>query len=235
MNNLSFWNRLSDTQKGLVSVVLTHLVAVLLFFTVVPLAYQNSIADQENMVIAAKDSCAAKIDNGAKAIIQLAQVDVNTKSFLVKLFEAAAKDSTSELGKQVDDAYVQFVGGNTQPMFLLMSALSGTDITATAQTVQREISAQRSIMADCSVNLIGTQNELKKTLGFDAAGNVAKFPQKYFNLNLSIVPDSALLDNDRDGRVTVLDYRPPVDANVLNSFNTGEGIPSTNPYDNTSP
>lgn len=218
---MKIWNELSGTQRGFTVVVLSIVAVLALLMLTLPTAYQNSVVDHENLVLEAVKSCGVTIDNGVKAVVELAQVDTNTKEFIKGVFEEASRNPNSQLAKDVDGAYVQFVQGNTTPMMLLMGGLTGTDITMTSQNVQREISAQRSAMAACSIRLVNTQKQLRGKLGYDASNMVTKFPQKHMNLQLANVADSNLRDNDFDGHITVLDYLPPVDPAVMESFGTG--------------
>lgn len=203
------------------------LVFVLVIFFLTKVSYNNSAADAEIVVIQAKDNCALTYDNGIKSVIEMAQVDRNTKDFLIQ----AVTGRNTEQNQEVRQAYGEFVNGNPGQLMLLLGGIAGTDFTATATNVQREISAQRSAMLTCSNMLNSTQAELKKIVGMDASGRVVKWPQTWLGLDYpSLVSDGTLFDNDSDGRTTVLDYRPPVDVNIRESFGTGEGLPPTDLY-----
>lgn len=189
-------------------------------------SYHNSAADAEVLVIQAKDNCASTYDNGLTSIIQMAQVDANTKQFLINAVRGG--DATQK--KQVQQAYGEFVNGNPSQLMLLLGSIGNTNFTATAENVQREISAQRNSMLTCSKQLNSTQAELKNILGMDASGRVVKWPQTWLGMSASSVADSSLQDNDFDGRLTALDYRPPVNVNIRDAFGTGEGLPDINLY-----
>lgn len=206
---------------GLLSVV----ILLAFVFTVVPISYQNSVADAETFVQTKVLGCALTMDNGIKSILETAQVDQNTKNFLIEYIDAASPEQKVE----VDEAYAQFVSGNAQPFMMLMGTLSGTNLTATSENLQREIVAQRANMLRCALELNQSQKSLKEFLGYNAAGELVKFPQRYMNLKLSEIADPTLRDNDFDGRLTVLDYRPPVSVEVLSSF--GSGVDNTGTLD----
>lgn len=199
---------------------------LLLSFVMTNVSYHNSAADAEVLVVQAKDNCASTYDNGIKAVIEMAQVDANTKQFLIN----AVRSGTPEQKQQVQQAYGEFVNGNPAQLLLLLGAIGNTNLTVTAENTQREISAQRNAMLVCSKQLNSTQAELKNVLGMDASGRVVKWPQTWLGLSASFVSDSTLQDNDLDGKTTVLDYRPPVSVDIRNSFGTGEGIPPVQLY-----
>lgn len=189
-------------------------------------SYHNSAADAEVLVIQAKDNCASTYDNGITSIIQMAQVDANTKQFLIN----AVRNGSGEQQQQVKQAYGEFVNGNPAQLMLLLGSIGNTNFTATAENVQREISAQRNAMLTCSKQLNSTQAELKNILGMDASGRVVKWPQTWIGMSASSIADGSLQDNDFDGRLTALDYRPPVSVNIRDSFGTGEGLPPVELY-----
>jgi len=214
--------------------IVVGLVIGLLFsvYALTSISYNNAAADLEVFVDQAKTNCAVTYDNGIKAIIEMAQVDSNTKEYLVNLIESASPEQQAN----INEAYGQFIGGNTQPFMLLMGGMAQTNFTATAENVQREISSQRSAMLVCATTLVRTQTQLKSTLGMDASGRVVKFPQTLLNLDYpSPVSDPYLKDNDGDGRLTVLDYRPPVDISVTQSFGTGDGLAPITIYPTPAP
>lgn len=202
-------------------ILLCTLGIAFLLATVVPVFYQNSVASAETFVQQAKDDCATTVSNGEVSIVELVQVDQNTKDFIINAFKAA-NESNTKLAGQAQAAYGQFVNGNTQPFLLLMSTMSGTNITATAENVQREIVAQRAAMVVCAKALNNSQKLLKDKLGYNSANQTVQFPQNHMHLVLGEVADGSLRDNDHDGVLTVLDYRPPVDVKTMNSFGTGE-------------
>jgi hypothetical protein len=198
---------------------------VILVSIIVPISFNNRAADAEVLVVQAKDRCVVTYDNGIKSVIEMAQVDEHTKEYLKGLVD------NDQLPAGTQQAYSQFVNGNPAQLMLLLGGVSGTDFTATATNVQREIASQRSNMLTCANMLISTQAELKGILGMDASGRVVKWPQTWLGLDYpSIQSDPTLRDNDGDLRLTVLDYRPPVDVNISESFGTGEGLPPTNIY-----
>lgn len=204
-------------------------VAVFLFVIVAitRVSYNNSAADTEVLVIQAKNDCASVYDNGIKSVIEMASVDQNTKTFLKEMVD----NGTLSQDPKMQQAYGEFVNGSPAQLMFLLGSIGNTNFTATAENVQREISAQRSSMLTCSTRLNSTQAELKKIVGMDASGRVVKWPQSWMGLRYpSLVSDESLRDNDNDGRLTVLDYRPPVDIDIRESFGTGEGIPPVTLY-----
>lgn len=190
-------------------------------------SFNNSAADAEILVIQAKDDCASVYDNGIKSVIEMAQVNQNTKTFLKEMVDKGTLSQNPE----VQQAYGEFVNGNPAQLMFLLGGISGTNFTATAENVQREISAQRSSMLSCSTRLNASQVELKNVVGMNASGRIVKWPQSWLGLQYpSPVSDGNLRDNDSDGRLTVLDYRPPVNIDIRESFGTGEGIPPITLY-----
>lgn len=222
-----FQSQFFQNNKFFILAIASVIFIVGLLNLIVPVSFNNAAADAEVLVDQARKDCASTYDNGIKSVIEMSQVDQHTKKYLIDLIEAA----TPEQKVQINDAYAQFVNGNSQPFMLLMGGMSGTNFTATAENVQREISAQRSSMLVCSKMLNATQKELKKVLGMDASGRVMKWPQTLLNLDYpSVLADPTLRDNDGDGQLTVLDYRPPVDVKINDSFGTGEGLPPVDIY-----
>ena len=223
--------------KNVVIAVLVAIFAVALIGFITRTSINNSAADAETMVINSEQDCASTYDNGIKAVIEQANVDISTKNYLKSLFTPGS-GATVPAGQsqQVQQAYSQFVNGNPAQLFLMLGAIGKTDFTVTATNVQREITSQRAAMLDCSRALNRTQRNLRNIVGMNAAGQVVKFPQNMFHLDYpSEVSDPVLQDNDKDGRLTVLDYRPPVDVSITNSFGTGAGIPPVNPYGTAQP
>lgn len=211
---------MNTNTKWIISLIAVGFLLVIVAMTRV--SYNNSAADAEVLVIQAKDDCASVYDNGIKSVIEMASVDQNTKTFLKGMVD----NGTLSQDPKVQQAYSEFVNGSPAQLMFLLGGISGTNFTATAENVQREISAQRSSMLTCSTRLNSTQAELKKVVGMDASGRVVKWPQSWMGLNYpSPVSDGSLRDNDSDGRLTVLDYRPPVNIDIRESFGTGEGIP----------
>lgn len=205
---------------------------VIALFVIVPISYRNSAAKGEVLVQNAVQDCASTYDNGIKSVIEMAQVDANTKQYLTGLVTSG----TLQQNKDTQPAYSQFVNGNAQPLLVLLGAMASTNLTATAENVQREITSQRAQMLTCSKMLNSTQRELRNTLGMDASGRVIAFPQSMLHLDLpSEVNDPTLVDNDNDGKLTVLDYRPPVNVDIRSSFGTGNGIPPVNLYGTQTP
>ena len=209
---------------GWIFIVLAFVLFVNFF---VKVSIVNSVADAETLVVQAKDDCASTYDNGIKSVVEMAQVDKNTKEYILTIF----KSGNPEEKKKVQGAYGEMLNGNSQPFMVLMQTMSGTNFTITAENLQREISARRSEMLTCSKTLNASQRNLKKVAGLNSANEIVRFPHFLYNVEVSSVSDQGLLDNDGDGVLTVLDYRPPVSVQVSESFDTGEGIPPLNIYE----
>lgn len=208
---------MNNKWKTVLYILLGLAIVAGLVMVIVPISYQNKIAQQELFVTKQKDNCSIVVQNGTSSIIELAQVDENTKTFLVDYIKSASPEQT----QQITDNYAQFVQGNTQPFLLMLSSLAGTNLTITAENLQREIVSQRAQMTVCASQLVTAKYQLMLTLGRDASGNVVMFPQRFIptlRRYPSTVVDGYLNDTDGDGRLTVLDYQPPVSLEVLQSF-----------------
>lgn len=202
---------------------LVFLATIILFFSIswiTKTAIINNVAKSETLVVNAKDSCISTYDNGIKSILELAQVDEQTKDFLRK-----AISGSGEASEELNKNYEQLLNGNPAPFMVMMSTMSGTNFTITAENLQREITMRRNEMITCSAMMLSTQKLVKDAVGMDAGGNIVVFPNKHFfekgDMPSSIV-DASLRDNDGDGRLTVLDYKPPVNVDISNSFGSGE-------------
>lgn len=211
--------------KSYIALITIASLVVIGFF--VRVSYNNQSADAEVFVKTAVETCAVTYDNGIKSVIEMAQVDRDTKEYLVKVIDSATAEQKSDIG----NAYGEFVNGNTQPFMLMLGTMSGTNLTVTSENLQREVSAQRNAMLQCSSTLLQSQRQLKGIVGMNASGEVVKFPQSILGLSYpSPVTDLNLEDNDGDGKLTVLDYQPPVSVDVAKAFKDGSDIPATNIY-----
>lgn len=225
-------NETFSIKNVIVALTVTTVALLLAFVFLVPMSIRNTAADAEVFVVQAKDDCAVTYDNGIKAIIEMASVDTNTKQFLTEYMRTAVGGGDPN----VQQAYSDFVNGNPASLMLLMSSISGTNVTATAENVQREVNAQRTQMLVCSKTLNGAQAHLKNVIGMNASGAVDKFPQSMYSLGYpSEVSDATLRDNDGDGNLTVLDYRPPVNVEITGAFGADEGIAPVDPYATVQP
>ena len=200
------------------------LILVLGTLGVASLHYNNAVPNAELFVAKQVADCEVTTTNGIQAIIKLADVDENTKGFLVDLVASASGNEKNEL----NSAYESLLQDDPMPFMFLMSQMGSTNFTITSENVQREISSQIAAMTTCSLVLNRAQMELMSLLGRDAAGNTVKFPQTALGLVLSKYPsqinDPQLVDNDGDGKLTVLDYRPPVSVYVKDSYRSGDVI-----------
>jgi hypothetical protein len=214
-------------KKGTIALLgIGIVVLVAVVFWLVPMSMRNNVANQENNVIEKMQNCGNIMTQGTKAIIESAIVDKDTKEAFIKAIDSA----TPEQSSQIQKGYAEAVNtGNQMPLMLMLNSMvGGTDMTATAVMTQTEISSQRQQMALCSTQLNRAQRELKSALGMDASGAIVKYPQVWVfdEYTLSDIFDGNLVDNDGDGRYTVLDYRSPVDADISASFGTGEAVES---------
>lgn len=172
--------------------------------------------DQENFVVNLVQDCQSMYDNGMKAIIELAQVDRDTKNYLISLIEA------TDRSPEIDEAYNEMVSaGNSQPFMLLMSQMGNTNFNVTAEKLQDEIIAARARFQHCSEMINLGQKDLRNILGLDVMGNysspITGFVAKRTGLPTQLT-NTRLSDVDGDYKVTVLDWRPPVAENILRQF-----------------
>lgn len=201
---------------------------VLIAYGLMYYSIKSSGIDQENMVTNIVQDCMSQYDNSIKAIIELAQVDQNTKDYLISLVEATDRP------KEIDDAYNQMVSsGNAQPFLFLMSQLGSTNFTITAENLQDEIVVARSKMQTCSEVINRGQNDLRGILGLDVTGRYSA-PIKGFVASKTGLPtqlaNTRLQDVDGDYKITVLDWRPPISSEILSQFETGVSDSTINVY-----
>lgn len=202
-----------------------------IFGFAIPVSLRSNVTTHENDVVLKSQNCMVTYENGLAIVVGLAEVDSDTKNKLVQMLKAVS--GTPE----VTSVYETMVNtGDSGPMMLMMSSLiGGTDFTITSQKLQAEIINQRQAMTLCSLALNDSKNRLMNSIGYDPSRTVIqKWPQSmYFSVGefpSNYILDPNLRDSDGDGRLTVMDYRPPVSISTSQMFGGNGEVPSTEIY-----
>lgn len=183
-------------------------------------SFGNKAADFETQIQMQVSDCAQEKTAGINALIMLADVDQNTKDYLVELVNGKVLEDNQELRTAYDDV----VSGNPAQFMFLMSGIAGTNFTVTAENLQHQIMSYTESIKLCSRSLLMYQRSYRKHLGMNAAGEITKFPNTFyvgFFEYPTMLNDDSVSDTDNDGIITVLDYKPPVSAKVEQEFKTG--------------
>lgn len=210
-------NFFSTAIGKVISVIVGVVLLMLAIYGLMYYSIKSNGIDQENFVTQLVQDCQVVYDNSIKAIIELAQVDRDTKDYLISLVE-----STTNRPAELDEAYNQMVAtGNAQPFMFLMSQLGNTNFNVTAEKLQDEIIVARSRMTYCSQTINLGQKDLRDILGLDVMGRYSS-PLRGFVAKRTGLPtqltNTRLTDVDGDYKITVLDWRPPLAQNVLDQF-----------------
>lgn len=196
----------------------------------------NTANVDERAILTAVENCANVENQNTKMVLDKIAITDNAHEYVENLYRSLLSGNPSSEALAAKETVNQVVSGAAQPNILIGlvagQTLTQQDILAMDKDLSNAISAARNEIKDCGTFLTQAKNRYANTIGMDASGRLSSFPNGQFAsmaglphelpLTAKIRPER---DIDGDGRITVLDFTPPVVPDVREKWNSGEDTP----------